>query len=178
MPRDRGSRTTGRRARRDAVTIDRAAGYPGRSDAPSAPRPTVPPHRALRLDDVSNGPDGTALRITHERIDVPEPFAALLLELVDRRPNTNTATNATSRWLFPGMNTGQHGTENSLRADVRNLGIELLAARNAALRQLVLDCPPAVVASLLNYSYGTIDRHAAESGSRWKSYASERTHSR
>jgi hypothetical protein len=54
------------------------------------------------------------------------------------------------------------------------MGINLMAARSAALRQLVLDCPPAVVADMLGYSYQAIDRHAVRAGSTWSSYAALR----
>ncbi|MDQ6839839.1 MAG: recombinase XerD, partial [Actinomycetota bacterium] len=54
------------------------------------------------------------------------------------------------------------------------MGIDLMGARSGALRQLVLDCPPPVVADLLGYSYQTIDRHALQAGSPWSSYAALR----
>jgi len=54
------------------------------------------------------------------------------------------------------------------------MGINLMGARSGALRQLVLDCPPPVVADLLGYSYQTIDRHAGRAGSPWSSYAALR----
>jgi hypothetical protein len=38
---------------------------------------------------------------------VPEPFTALISELIDHRPNMNTATNPHARWLFPGRRVGQ-----------------------------------------------------------------------
>ena len=55
------------------------------------------------------------------------------------------------------------------------MGIDLLGARSGALRQLVLDCPPPVVADMLGYSYQAIDRHARRAGSPWSSYAALRS---
>ena len=43
---------------------------------------------------------------------------------------------------------------------LRNLGINLLAARNTALQSLVVEAPPPLVAELLGYSYNTTQRHA------------------
>ena len=43
---------------------------------------------------------------------------------------------------------------------LRNLGINLLAARNTALQSLVVEPPPPLVAELLGYSYNTTQRHA------------------
>lgn len=136
-----------------------------------------PFHRmtTIRATDVEIDSDPVILRITNEAIEVPEPFGALLRELVTTRPNTNTATNPTSSWLFTGTRAGSHADEDSLRKLVRDTGVDLLAARNAALRQLVLDCPPPIVAELLGYSYPTIDHHAIHAGSSYASYAAIRT---
>ena len=54
------------------------------------------------------------------------------------------------------------------------MGIDLMGARSGALRQLVLDCPPPVVAEALGYSYQAVDRHAQLAGSPWTSYAALR----
>jgi len=43
---------------------------------------------------------------------------------------------------------------------LRNLGINLLAARNTALQSLVVEAPPPLVAELLGCSYNTAPRHA------------------
>ena len=94
------------------------------------------------------------------------PCSASLLSC---RPNLNTAANPTSPWLFPARSAGSHLRPSTLRAKVMEIGIDLLAARNAALRHLVLDCPPPVVADTLGYSYQTIDRHAIRAGSPWSS---------
>jgi hypothetical protein len=44
---------------------------------------------------------------------------------------------------------------------VRELGINLLAARNAALRELVTQAPAPVVAAMLGYSNAVTARHAS-----------------
>ena len=54
------------------------------------------------------------------------------------------------------------------------MGIDPVAARSSALRQLVLDCPAPVVAEMLGYSYPAIDRHANRAGTVWSRYASHR----
>ena len=54
------------------------------------------------------------------------------------------------------------------------MGIDLMGARSGALRQLVLECPPPVVAEALGYSYQAVDRHAQLAGSPWTSYAALR----
>ncbi len=54
---------------------------------------------------------------------------------------------------------------------VRNLGIELLGARNAALRDLVTQAPAPVVAALLGYSDKVTARHAAAAAEPLSAYA-------
>jgi hypothetical protein len=55
------------------------------------------------------------------------------------------------------------------------MGIDIMGARSGALRQLVLDCPPTVVAEALGYSHQAMDRHARRAGSPWSSYAALRS---
>lgn len=57
---------------------------------------------------------------------------------------------------------------------LRDLGLPLKAARNSALRQLVLDMPAAVAAQALGYSPITTERHATQSGTVWSSYPARR----
>jgi len=80
-----------------------------------------------------------------------------------------------SDWLFPGYRAGQPITPNSAMINLRRLDIPLRAARNSALRQLVLDMPAAVAAQAVGYSPETVERHARESGTRWTAYASRHT---
>ena len=133
---------------------------------------------ALRVQDIHVEGEATGIRLGQGITPIPEPFAAMLRELLSCRPNLNTAANPTSPWLFPGRSAGSHLRPSTLRAKVMEIGIDILAARNAALRHLVLDCPPPVVADTLGYSYQTIDRHAIRAGSPWSSYAAIRAHPR
>jgi hypothetical protein len=57
---------------------------------------------------------------------------------------------------------------------LRGAGIDLRGARNAALRQLVLDMPPAIAADTLGYAYTTTERHARDAGTIWAAYPPER----
>jgi len=129
---------------------------------------------ALTLDDVVIDNVEISLRLGQGNSPVPPPFAAMVRDLAVARPNLNTATNPTSNWLFPGYSTNSHLTPHILRVRAIEMGIDLMGARSGALRQLVLDCPPPVVADLLGYSYQTIDRHAIKAGSPWSSYAALR----
>ncbi|MFV0534399.1 MAG: hypothetical protein ACK5MR_12185 [Cumulibacter sp.] len=91
---------------------------------------------------------------------VPEPSAAILMAQRDNRTNMNTATNAGSAWLFPGMRAGQHLHPSYLHTKLRDSGIHLLGARNATLRSLVLLMPPAIAAEALGYRPIIAEKHA------------------
>jgi hypothetical protein len=58
---------------------------------------------------------------------------------------------------------------------LRALGLPLMAARNSAPRQLVLDMPAAVAAQALGYNPVTTERHAVHSGIVWSSYPVQRS---
>ncbi|MGH3226729.1 MAG: hypothetical protein ACRDPY_49975, partial [Streptosporangiaceae bacterium] len=97
----------------------------------------------------------------------------LLLCYAGQRLNLTTATNAGARWLFPGRRGGQPMTPDTIERPLRGAGIAALAGRTAALRQLVLQAPAPVIATMLGYSHQQAARVADEAGSPWSRYASE-----
>jgi hypothetical protein len=64
-------------------------------------------------------------------------------------------------WLFPGTRAGQHISEQSLMPRLRSLGIEIQAARNAALHDLTKEIDPTSLADLLGYTPEIMNIHAA-----------------
>jgi hypothetical protein len=131
----------------------------------------------LTVDDVlSPGQDDgqdkqdVYLRLGHPPTPVPEPLAALLLELIDARANMNTASNPDSRWLFPGGRVGQPLTPGALRQQFKPLGLPTTPGRTSALRQLVLQAPAPVVAAALGYENGTTEHHRLAAGGNWSRY--------
>jgi len=105
----------------------------------------------------------------------PLPVADLLRRHLSHRPNMNTAANSTSPWLFPGYRPGQPLTSDRVQIQLRAVGVSLRAARNSALRQLVMDMPPAVAAGALGYSTTVAEYHAHQAGATWSGYATART---
>jgi hypothetical protein len=53
---------------------------------------------------------------------------------------------------------------------LRWLGIKLLGGRNTALRELVVQAPPPLVAEMLGYSYQVAERHAELAAQQWSRY--------
>jgi hypothetical protein len=125
----------------------------------------------LRLDNITHHDGQVYLRLGDPPSPVPAPFAALLLEHTQNRPNAYTATNPASPWLFPGRRAGQPIGPNALLTRLRAAGIPALHARTSAMRQLVLQAPPPVVAGMLGYQDSTATHHAEQAGQPWHRYA-------
>ncbi|MFH8388035.1 hypothetical protein ACH4E7_45425 [Kitasatospora sp. NPDC018058] len=124
-----------------------------------------PISRLVRLttsDIVRNGSQ-VMLRLGDPATPVPEPFAGMLLEHLAAQPN--------STWLFPGHRAGQPLDPSTLRGRLAAAGIPALHGRTAAMRQLVLQAPPSVVAGMLGYHSVHAEAIAAEVGGTWKHYA-------
>ncbi len=129
---------------------------------------------ALTLSDVVVDGEEVSVRLGEGFLPVPPPFAGMLADLIAGRPNLNTASNPTSPFIFPGRSADKYLRPSTLRTAAIQMGINIVGARSGALRQLVLDCPPAVVAEALGYSHQAMDRHARRAGSPWASYAALR----
>lgn len=124
----------------------------------------------LRVTDVIDDPSGLRLRLGSDVAPVPEPFGALLRRHLDARPNLRH-TNRDTVWLFPGTTPGRHVTADHVMNRVRRLGINLLGARNTALRDLVIQAPAPVVAAMLGYSNQVTARHASLAAAPTAAYA-------
>jgi hypothetical protein len=94
----------------------------------------------------------------------------LLREHLASRPHLRTTSGPDSQWLFPGSHPGRHIHPQTLVKRLRKLGINLLGARNAALRGLVTEIPAPLVAEMLGYSYQVTQKHAAETATSWSRY--------
>ena len=127
---------------------------------------------ALRTQDLAPTPGGLTIRLGRNPLTLPTPFADLLELHGKNRPNLAT-TSSNSPWLFPGNRAGQHLHPNTIMDRLRDLGIDLRAARNRALADLVATTPPSLVADALGYSYNTVFRHAEESAEPWARYAAQ-----
>lgn len=128
----------------------------------------------LKLEDIVTTPDGPAIRLGVDPAVLPPAVADLVAQHRGNRPNINTAANTDSPWLFPGHVPGQPLHPSYFMGRVRDAGVHLLGGRNSALRQLVLDMPPAVAAQAIGYSPQVAEQHARQSGATWVTYASYR----
>lgn len=127
--------------------------------------------RQLTINDVSTDPDGQLLiRIAEPPAPVAPPFDEIIRQHITARTNRMTATNPESQWLFPGRRAGQPLHITSMRLRLSNLGIPNLSSRSRAIRELLRQAPPAIVAGMLNRSTTRAENIAAEYGATWKHY--------
>ncbi|WP_307710692.1 hypothetical protein [Streptomyces sp. V1I6] len=124
----------------------------------------------LTTDDVLQDGEEVLIRLGDPPPPIPIPFAGPLLAYLDQRPNTMTAANADSRWLFPGR-VGKPMTAEAIELRLRHLGFPTQQGRTAAIRHLVLQAPAPVVACMLGYHDETTAQLTAEAGGAWQRYA-------
>lgn len=128
----------------------------------------------FQTDIIGEGDTGMTIRFGEKPADVPEPFARVMRAHLGTRPNLRTTTGPDSPWLFPGYAAGQHLHPNTVMVRLRKLGINLRGARNRAIGELVLECPPSLVADALGYSHQVAFLHANKAAEPWARYAGRR----
>jgi hypothetical protein len=103
--------------------------------------------------------------------DFPEPFSSRIRDHLASRPNLRTGAGTDSRWTFPSTLAGRHLHPNTLMDRLRYLGVNLLGARNRAIGELVLECPPSSLAEALGYSPQVAFLHTDKAAEPWTRYA-------
>lgn len=114
----------------------------------------------LTIDDVATNPTRTTIAFGKVPAPIPPALLPLFHQHLDQRANRRTM-NHRSEWLFPGYTAGQHISEQSLMHRLRGLGIDIKAARNAALHDLTKEIDAASLGDLLGYSIQVMNIHAA-----------------
>jgi len=129
---------------------------------------------ALPTSAITFADNDARISLGQEPIPVPQPFADMLANHINSRPNLRTTGGvATSPWLFPSARPGRHLYPQVIMQRLERLGIDLLGARNTALQSLVVAVPPPLVAELLGYSYDTAQRHAEIAAQPWARYVTK-----
>jgi len=129
---------------------------------------------ALQSSVIDHSDTGMSITLGEHPTDVPEPFASLLGEHLPARPNLRTGAGPDSPWIFPSTLAGRHLHPNTAMERLRDPGVNLLGARNRAIGELVLECPPSVVAEALAYSAEVAFLHANKAVEPWARYAGRR----
>lgn len=130
----------------------------------------------LTIHDLTCHPDdGLFIQLGTPASPVAAPFDTVLLDYLEHQIQPTAATQ-TSDWLFPG----RHGTlpkhPTSFRTRLHALGFSPSRAKAAALRQLVLQAPPAIIGPMLGYRTTTAEQHSKHAATTWSRYIALRQH--
>lgn len=125
----------------------------------------------LTVDDITTDDGQLLIRLGNPATPVPAPFDDVIRQHLAARRNQMTAANTTSRWLFPGRASGQPMHTTSLRSRLHNLDIPNLTNRSRAIREMLRQAPPIIVAGMLGYSSTGAEHIATEYGATWQHYA-------
>lgn len=129
----------------------------------------------MRLDQLDSGDDGgVTIRFASDHLRIPEPFEAVVRAHLEDLPNLNTSAHRDNGWFFPGARPGQNIHQSTLMNLLREAGIDLRGAKNAALRELVLQMPAPIVADSFNYSYTVTEQHRRNAGAQFIDYLTKR----
>lgn len=129
---------------------------------------------ALTTDDVRNDGKTVTVHLGAVRLELQEPFAALIQALPLRR-RAGTAEQLPSTWLFTGTRAGRALAPTNLGNRLRAIGIEPRRMRMAALDQLTKEIPPAMLAGVLGVNVAHTVRHTSQAGGDWARYAASRS---
>jgi len=126
----------------------------------------------LTVSDVGIQADRVTIRLGSSPIELPEPLATYVRELVaERQPfPRKVQIRLDPGWLLVGANPGRPISQGALAAHLRRHGVRPARHRPAALYQLASDMPAALVADLLGISPGTANIWARLAGRSWNAY--------
>ena len=123
----------------------------------------------LTINDLDTHNDTVTIRLGTAAIEMPEPLATHLRNLInDRRPPT--AATLDNPCLFPSTNPGRPISANALSRRLKRIGVNCADAKRTALLQLCGQLPAALVADLLGISLHTATRWADTAGRPWSIY--------
>lgn len=125
---------------------------------------------ALTTNDVHHDGQTVTVTLAGTTIELPEPFAALALQLPLRR-RQGLGDNLPTRWLFPSTRPDRAINPETLGTRLRRLGISPRSTRLAALAQLAAEIPPGILALTIGTTTNTAARWAATTGGNWTAYA-------
>ena len=128
----------------------------------------------LRLDHVEIGEDSVRLRLGRCPVELPEPLAGIVVELVaDRKGHAVLGDAGVSPWLFPGGQPGRPISASRMTERLRDLGVQAGPVRSEALMQLARELPAAVLAKMLGLHITVAVQWQRAASGDWTVYAAE-----
>lgn len=129
----------------------------------------------MRTDAIQTSANGiVSVEFGDDVIQVPEPIAELIARHMANRDRAGTVASSENRYLFPGAKHGSHINQSHMRAVLSKLGLNVLAAKNTTLDELVAAMPAPLVADALGFSYSALGMHEKYQGSRYERYVAAR----
>ena len=128
----------------------------------------------LTIDDVTITEDAVAIRLGTTPIELPQPLAGHLRDLVTDRRTGAAAAIDEPRWLFHGKAPGRPIHELALSRRLKLIGVDCAAARRSTLLHLAGEIPAAIVAEMLGIHISTATTWAEIAGRPWSDYPSLR----
>jgi hypothetical protein len=128
----------------------------------------------LTLEHIEHRDNTVTLSLGREPIVLPEPLAALVLQLLaTRRGHAVLGDQGTSPWLFPGAQPGRPISAHQLGERLRQLGLHPGQARSTAMFQLATELPAALLARMLGIHIAVAVAWQRASSSDWTTYAAD-----
>lgn len=123
---------------------------------------------------ITDGGGNISLRFGSSPAILPEPLAALVLDLVaTRRPYTVIGHIAPTPWLFPGQRPGHHISATRLGDRLAALGIKPRPSRSTALFGLAAELPAAILARMLGIHIKAAVQWQKAAAGDWFAYAAD-----
>ncbi|WP_250009981.1 hypothetical protein [Actinoplanes sp. M2I2] len=122
----------------------------------------------LRFDQIQTTSSGARITFGSTPIDLPPTLAALITSLSAEREDTDRAG---TPWLFPGRPWSHSISAAMLRKRLAAAGLTARAARTAALIQLAVELPAAVLARCLGIDISSAVAWQRAAAGDWHPYA-------
>lgn len=111
----------------------------------------------MRVNQFTRKADGELMvRFSGKDVPVPEPFATIVSAHLAARARVRTQRVDDNPYLFPGIRAGRHITAQQLKEELNALGVDVLAAKNTSLDDLVTRMPAPLVAMALGFSFNAM----------------------
>jgi len=128
----------------------------------------------LTIDHVRTSPGQLCIQLGTAPVVLPEPLAALVVELVaTRKGNTILDTTAATPWLFPGRRHGQPLSPDYLGQRLKRIDIHAGRDRSTALFALATEIPAAILARMLGIHIKVAVAWQHASAGDWMNYAAD-----
>jgi hypothetical protein len=128
----------------------------------------------LRVAHVEVSDDQVRLFLGEEPVVLPEPLAALVLQVVaNRRGHAALGDQGSTAWLFPGGQPSRPISSYQMGERLRSIGIRPAQARSAALFQLATELPAAILARMLGIHIKVAVEWQRASAGDWTGYAAD-----